>query len=161
MSIATNIERLHALAGFLPRPDCPWESTPQFLPAATDEQISKLAAATGFVLPRSLIDFFRLNDAVVGMSIHNGYYIGGADKLLRMIQRNDIFRVDDREPAVPIATDGGGNAFLIYGDGRVERWNHETEQCEFVADSFDDFLARVTEDWEAFVNDRSDWTYLV
>jgi hypothetical protein len=68
-------------------------------------------------------------DAVVGMSVHNGYWLGGIERLMRSACRGDFPRNVENEPAIPVATDGGGNAFLLAADGQVWRWDHERQSC--------------------------------
>ena len=64
----------------------------------------------GFVLPGDLREFLELTDSIVAMSVHNGYWLGGINNL---IDEGSLPRVADGEAAIPVATDGGGNAFVL------------------------------------------------
>jgi hypothetical protein len=139
---------------------------PAFSPPASADSIQAFESALGFPLPPDLREFLTLCDAVVAMDIHNGYWIGGTTGLTRSIGRGDFPGIIDsggeRVPVAPIATDGGGNAFLLTAsDGRVWRWDHETGGVSPVAGSFVAFLERVAEDWERAAAGDADWTYLV
>ena len=104
-------------------------------------------------LPSDLRAFLTACRAVVAMSVHNGYWVGDVESLARLVGRNDFPRLVAWEPAVPVATDGGGNAFLLTSSGRVWRWDHETDNMREVAASFADFLERIADDWAAYVSD--------
>ena len=111
-----------------------------------------------------MADLLRTARAIVAMDIHNGYWIGGPVELARSIRRND-FPADLDEGgrtvrAIPLATDGGGNAFLMAG-GSVWRWNHETGVCTVVAGGLDEFLRRVAQDWSHHLQGDETWDYLV
>jgi hypothetical protein len=92
------------------------------------------------------------------MSVHNGYWVGGIEQL---IDGDSLPRIADGEVAIPIATDGGGNAFVLGASGQVWQWNHETDKLNLVAASFGAFLERVAEDWAAFVSEKPGWRFLV
>jgi cell wall assembly regulator SMI1 len=147
--VEASIARLRELAQTMPRPGCDWEDRPRFDPPASRDAIGALERVAGFPLPTDLRAFFALTDAVVGISIHNGYWLGGAENLAR----GDFPRVAAGEPAVPVATDGGGNAFLLSASGRVWRWDHERGNETKVAESFTEFLERVAADWAAYISD--------
>ena len=92
------------------------------------------------------------------MDVHNGYWLGDVK---RLIERGSFPRVADGESAIPVATDGGGNAFLLGASGKVWRWDHETDRLQFVAASFDAFLERVADDWAAYIAEQPGWSFLV
>ena len=150
--------RLHELALALPRPGCDWEDRPQFEPPATPQAIVELERLAGFALPEDLRAFLGQTESIVAMSFHNGYWLGGINKL---IDGDSFPRVADGEAAIPVATDGGGNAFLLGASGRVWRWNHETDRLNLVVASFGAFLERVAEDWSAYVSEKPGWRFLV
>jgi hypothetical protein len=91
------------------------------------------------------------------MSVHNGYWLGGVDRLARA----DLTQEAAGEMAVPVATDGGGKAFLLTARGRVWRWDREAARMSEVSASFAEFLDRVVSDWAAYVADTPGWRYLV
>ena len=91
------------------------------------------------------------------MSVHNGYWLGGVGRL----SLADFPRAAGGEPVAPVATDGGGNAFLLSAGGRVWRWDHETGSVSKVAASFAGFLEQVSADWAAYVADTPGWRFLV
>jgi cell wall assembly regulator SMI1 len=158
MSVATTMTRLHELALALPRPGCDWEDRPRFEPPATPQSVVELERMAGFALPGDLREFLDQTDSIVAMSVHNGYWLGGIN---RLIDGDSLPRVANGEAAIPVATDGGGNAFLLGASGRVWRWNHETDRMNLVAASFGAFLERVAADWSAYVSEKPGWQFLV
>lgn len=148
------------LALALPRPGCVWESQPTFDPPASPQAVATFERAAGFPLPADVRTFLALAGAVIGMSVHNGYWLGGVERLTACIGA-DFPREVAEELAVPIATDGGGNGFLMAAGGRVWRWDHETGTVSVVAASFAEFLEKVAADWAAYVADTPGWRYLV
>jgi hypothetical protein len=158
MSVATSVARLRELSLALPRPGCDWEERPRFEPPETPQGIAELDRAAGFGFPAELREFLEQTDSVIAMSVHNGYWFGGIKKPL---SGHGLPRVVDGEPAIPFATDGGGNAFLLSASGAIWRWDHETGKATVVAESFGGFLERVVQDWAAFVSDQPGWRFLV
>jgi hypothetical protein len=74
----------------------------------------------------------------------------------------------------PVGRNGGGDLFML-GTGQsaergVWKWLHESgtrfdglaeaSGCVHLADTFVAFLARVNEDWKAFVSDTQGWEYI-
>jgi hypothetical protein len=159
--VETSLARLRELALAIPRPGCDWEERPRFDPPASPEEVAAFERAAGFPLPADLRAFLADAGAVVGMSVHNGYWVGGVEQLVRAIVRGDFPPSVSGEPAAPVATDGGGNAFLLSSSGRVWRLDHETWGVSEVAASFAGFLERVAADWSAFVADTPGWRFLV
>src|SRR5262245_44958899 len=104
--VKTSLARLRELALAIPRPGCDWEERPRFEPPPTVEQVNAFERAAGFALPADLRAFLTDCGAVVGMSVHNGYWVGGVDGLARSIARGDFPRSAAAEPAAPVATDG-------------------------------------------------------
>lgn len=159
MAVEASLARLRELALFLPRPGCEWEERPRFDPPVSPEAIAVFERVAGFPLPADFRRFLAQAGAVVGMSMHNGYWLGGLERLALMA--GGLPREIRAEPVAPVATDGGGNAFLLSADGRVWRWDHETGAVSQVAASFAAFLARIATDWEAYVGDIPGWRFLV
>lgn len=159
--VADVLNRLRGLADLFPEGE-----GPTFSPPASADAIEALESALGFPLPAELREFLAQCDAIVAMDVHNGYWIGGTAELARSVGRGDFPGSMDsggeRITVMPIATDGGGNAFLLTpADGRVWRWDHETGTPSAVADSFVGFLERVAQDWERAASGDADWEYLV
>lgn len=159
--IEVSLERLRELALALPRRDCPWESRPTFEPPARPEEVGEFEQVVGFPLPSDLRAFLASVGAVVGMSVHNGFWLGGVERLTQWIADGQLPGEVAGERVAPVATDGGGNAFLLSSGGRVWRWNHETGTLREVAQSFAEFLERVVLDWSAYISDAPGWRFLV
>jgi hypothetical protein len=113
--------------------------------------------AIGFGLPADFRAFLARTGGVVGLSIHNGYWLGGIDRL----DPAAFLRQVAGELVAPVATDGGGNAFLLSSSGRVWRWDRDAGGVSEVAPSFAVFLERVVADWAAYVADTPGWRFLV
>src|SRR5262245_48692976 len=158
MFIATTVARLRELALAFPRSGCDWEERPRFEPPATPQDIAELERAAGFAFPADLGEFLEQTDSVIAMSVHNGYWLGG---IRQLINGDGLPRVVRGEAAIPVATDGGGNAFLLSSSGTIWRWGRESHQANVVADSFGTFLKRVAEDWAAYIDEQPGWRFLV
>src|SRR5262245_46612323 len=159
--VEASLARLRELALAIPRPGCDWEQRPRFAPPASPKEVAAFERAAGFLLPADLRTFFAATGAVVGMSVHNGYWLGDVEQLARSLTRCDFPHSVAGELTVPVATDGGGNAFLLSASGRIWRWDHETGSVSAVAASFAEFLERVAADWAAYVADTPGWRFLV
>lgn len=161
MSVATTLTRLHELACAMPRPECDWEDRPQFGPSATLQSLDEFERIVGFALPGEFREFLLHTESIVAMSVHNGYWLGDIELLIKLVGQRSLPSVVDGEPTIPIATDGGGNVFLLAAIGCVWRWDHETNRLDFVSESFSAFLERVAEDWDAYVSEKPGWHFLV
>jgi hypothetical protein len=161
MTVETSLARLRELALALPRPGCDWEERPRFDPPASAQSVAELEGIAEFAFPADFRAFLSHTNAVVGMSVHCGYWIGGVEQLLRSADRGEFPHMVDAEPVIPMATDGGGNAFLLGVSGCVWRWDHETGNVMQVAKSFNAFLEQVTADWAAYIADTPGWRFLV
>jgi hypothetical protein len=117
-------------------------------------------------LPKDFIAFLCDYDSIVAMDIWNGYWIGGLTSIKQMMEQKSFpSRCTEASKSyhlIPIATDGGGNGFLMAlgQNNLVWKWWHETEQMDLVAKSFSDFLERVKTDWEHFLRKDYAWQYL-
>jgi cell wall assembly regulator SMI1 len=160
MEIETALDRLRALADQFPE-----RERPSFRSPASPNVIRDFERTVGAPLPRELQEFLLRCDSIVAMGIQNGYWIGGLAELTRSIMRGDFpstLNEDNSVHVVPVATDGGGNAFLIsIDDGRVWRWDHETGENIEVAATFEGFLNRIAMDWENAAAGTEGWHYLV
>jgi hypothetical protein len=99
------------------------------------------------------------------MEVWNGYWVGGLAQLTTNVSRGDfpatVAEENGPSGVMPVATDGGGNAFLMsLRGGTVWKWNHETGGVRAVADNFTGFLQRVLQDWEHYLSDDDTWDYL-
>lgn len=158
MTIESVMARLRSIADRF-EPQRGDEQPPRFDPPATARQIAGLERRSG-PIPDDLRAFLLTSAQVVAMDIRNGYWLGGRVTLDP--------RPDDRwfglgaPPVIAVATDGGGNSFLLSpARDAVWFWDHETGQTRPVADSFTAFLSRVADDWEHDAADAPDWKYLV
>jgi cell wall assembly regulator SMI1 len=140
----------------------PQPTRPIFAPPASAEDIALLEAAVGNSLPTSIRAFLAEHDSIVAMDVWNGYWIGGVCTLLRSIERGDFPGRIDSHRVMPIATDGGGNAFLtpVDSDGPVWKWSHETGAIKEIASSFQHFLDRIADDFRMFAAGKGDWPYM-
>lgn len=155
------VSRLRDVASDFPE----WQA-PTFGEPATERDLTSLRAATGIGLPSDFTTFLKITDAVIAMDIHNGYWIGGSAELSRSLRRGDYPVTVDADGratrVVPVATDGGGNAFFTCVDtGTIWRWDHETGRVNLVAQDLADFLRRVADDWLHARSDDPSWNYLV
>ena len=159
--IESLVSQLRQLGDEIPRDGCDWETPPVFAPPAKPNAIARFEGVAGFELPSDYRAFLATTESVVGMSIHNGYWIGGLDRLAKGMKAQEYLRTLGGELVAPIATDGGGNCFLMGRDGHVWRLDRETRRFTQVADSFTEFLERVVADWTAYVRETPDWHFLV
>jgi hypothetical protein len=158
--VEASLARLRELALAIPRPGCEWEERPRFDPPPPPEQVAAFERAAGFALPADLRAFLASCGAAVGMSVHNGYWVGGLEQLAHSLARADFPGSVAGEPTAPVATDGAGNAFLLSASGRVWRWDREAGTVSEVAGSFAGFLTRVADDWAAYIADTPGWRFL-
>jgi len=154
------LARLRAIAGNLPH-----DERPIFSPAPPAEAITSLQACVHLPIQDDFISFLKECDAIIAMSIWNGYWVGGVSTLARSIRRKDypsqLSRKWGQPDVMPVATDGGGNAFLMcLKDGSIWKWDHETGDCTTVARDFISFLIRIAEDWEHYLAGDRSWNYL-
>ena len=161
MNTVDALSILRELASQLPRPSFPWEERPRFEAPRPVHELAGFEDEIGFPLPPDVQQFFLETDAVVAMSMRNGYWIGGIDKLRKLRRGDDLPRESSGERSTPIATDGSGNVYLASESGHVWRWDHETGLQAQVADSFSGFLSRVAADWKAYLRDDREWRFLV
>jgi hypothetical protein len=137
-----------------------------------------VAALVEAPLPSDYIYFLSQCAGVMGMDFHNGYVLHTPEEVVRRLSEGGLPRqvttADGAVPVIPVASDGGGNVFLLqvgppYG---VLRWDHETggggdapasahDGIQPVADSFASFLERIRDDWRHFLgDDPASWTYI-
>jgi cell wall assembly regulator SMI1 len=143
----------------------PADVAPRIEPPAVQAEVADLEEALGEVIPEGVLRLFRVTRAIVAMDIRNGCWIGGPQQLSRSIRRSDFpgsLNAEGRDERVlPIATDGGGNAFLLtIRLGSVWRWDHETGGVACVSSTIADFLGRVAEDWAHNLEGDAAWRYL-
>jgi hypothetical protein len=159
MTVATTLARLRQLAELFPHPDMPWETRPEFHPPLSPESISDLEGEWACSLPQDLRAFLGLCGGINAINIRNGYWIGVLDRSRGLPEA--VTTDDGNTVVVPIAIDGGGNAFLLApAYGRVWRRDHETGMVRPVAESFSTSLERIADDWEHHLRDDRNWVYL-
>lgn len=151
---------LRDCAGAFPEQDAPAFDLP-----ATAGQIEALRKASRGFLGGQFEEFLRVTAGIVAMNVRNGYWIGGPNELTRALKRGDLplyLSASNRgTPVVTVATDGGGNAFLVDVDtGAVWFWDHETSAERLVAADFVAFLRRVAEDWRHAAAGDETWDYI-
>jgi hypothetical protein len=139
---------------------------PRIEQAASLAEIAELQEGADQELPASVLAFLKRTRAIVAMEIRNGYWIGGPAELSRSMRRHDYptrFDADGQTAhAIPFATDGGGNAFMITAVvGSVWRWDHETGTVAYISEDLAAFLRRVAEDWAHDLDGDDAWKYLV
>jgi hypothetical protein len=139
---------------------------PRFDSPADARAIRALEVADGLPCPPALRRLLQECAAIVAMDVGNGYWVGGPIELERSIRRGDFPKHVScngrNERVIPVATDGGGNAFFLCHDvDGVWRWDHETGAESFVAEDLCRFLHRIAEDWEHEAEGDRSWRYLV
>lgn len=144
----------------------PPDVAPLFEGPAAPGELTDLEKALGEAIPAAFLRLLQTTRAIVAMDIHNGCWIGGPVQLARSIRRGDFpgsLRAEGRdERALPIATDGGGNAFLlVIRLGSVWRWDRGTGAVAYVSPDLTEFLARVAADWQHELEGDATWSYLV
>jgi hypothetical protein len=148
------LHRLHAAASRF----ADWQA-PTFGPPATTDEIAALRATLDIPLTARLKQFLTQHRAIVAMDIWNGYWLGcSAVGPLRLPNLPALFHSGVR--ALPIATDGGGNAFLEVSGGPILHWNHGTGGMTAVAPDLTCFLRLIATDWEHAAEDDASWLYL-
>jgi hypothetical protein len=158
ISVDAALARLREVAASFP-PD----SRPRFAKGATPARVDALESACGMALPPAVRSFLLACDEVVAMDVWNGYWIGGTRGISRMLVQEDVPKAGGATARVcPVATDGGGNMFLVALEGPpiILKRNHETGEVEQVADDFESFLERVAEDWRHAALEDAAWSYL-
>ena len=163
--LLTRVTRWWGL-GRLRLPKYPLSPTWVFLaPCTLCPGLPRKAANVVSDLPQDFVEFLRACEAIIAMDICNGYWIGGIDQLSRNIARGDfpaLINVNGRQiPVMPIATDGGGNAFLMsIADQTVWKWDHETRNVRIVSENFPAFIRRILQDFEHWLSGDTKWDYL-
>jgi hypothetical protein len=137
---------------------------PRFASAASQSELDALGRSLDLALPPDLLELLRLHRAIVAMDVRNGYWIGASETgaLVLPNQPREALLNNELIAVVPVATDGGGNAFVqSLRDGTIWRLDHETAVCAMVGAHLPAFLLRVAEDWMHASHGDTDWRYLV
>ena len=161
MKISEAINQLKVLAKLVENEDEPWLEEPKFTDAPITSQLNEFEKVSGFQIKGELLEFFTLNDSIIAMSIHNGYWIGGINQLKNIYTSGNVTRKIKQETCIPLATDGSGNTFIFTEAESVWKVDHETLKETLISNSLSEFFERVIEDWKAFVEQKENWTYLV
>ena len=145
----------------------------QLLPPASSESLALLSADAGLDADSALLGFYRHCGGVSLPDVWNGYSVHPPELVVRTLSLSGPRRITGphARQVVPFGSDGGGGTFLIgtgkseevlyVGAAAVEDVTMDGETAEVVAESFTEFLERLLEDTEAFVEDREGWTYMV
>lgn len=160
MTVESIVARFRKMANSMPREGCDWEETPTISEPASAEAINLLKEIADFDLPDELLEFFTITGAVIGMTVHNGYFIGGIDQLVRSAKRRDFALLINERRFVTIGWSGNGDAFLIASNGETYLYRHESATITMIAEGFAAFLSRIADDWHAYLTDAADWRYL-
>jgi hypothetical protein len=141
---------------------------------------SRLEAISAMVvepLPDDYRYFLAQCAGFSGMDFHNGYVVHTPEEVVRVLGQGgapkNVKTADVAIPVLPVASDGGGNVFLLQlrPPCAVLRWDHELggedavsagdPSLRAVADSFASFLERIRDDWRHFLGpDPASWTYI-
>ncbi len=184
IAIGELVEQLRKIASKVPTIESVYPlSNPTFGNGLNEELIAAFEDELGIGrLPEDLRAFFIRFAPVRAMDIFNGYdlydltltqHVALDDSIPMTFETNaEAIRV------IPVAGDGGGNQFMIAlsgpAKGSVWKWSHElvveTDRKLIidgidwgvwkVGDTYSEFLARVAEDWRAFVEGDRDWQYI-
>lgn len=148
---------------------------PEFGPGCHQVEIDEIEE--NWPLPTDYREYLLLCRYINAADVFNGYFlfspIGIATADGPKILHVEIDGGLDEVQVAAIGGDGGGNLFLMgrspNAAGEVWKWNHEypprfdgvsSDGLLFVAASFTEFLERVADDWEHFVADDRDWSYI-
>ena len=119
-SISEAVGLLHETAALLGE-----ETAPEFCRPATKSGLDSLARSSKRALSADPRAFLSLHRAIVAMDVFNGYWLG-ASKSGRLVLPSTPTAAkltSDAEPVIPVATDGGGNAFVqSVQSGSIWRW---------------------------------------
>jgi hypothetical protein len=147
--------------------------TPRFDAPIAAAELAELDAQVVNALPNDLVEFYKLCGGITAMDIHNGYAVLPLEQAVQIRRDGPTHVIADgtRHAFIPVAADGGGNLFLLQlaSPFCVWRSNHERvtgpevdeSAVRQVAVGFSEFLARVAEDWEHFVDGDQDWNFLI
>jgi len=148
---------------------------PSFEPGCHEAEIEEIEGAWPF--PPDYREFLLRCRRVDAGDIFNGYFLFSPIGVATTSAPRRLFVGSEphlEEVRVsPIGGDAGGNMFLMGRSpnalGLIWKWNHEfpprfdgvaREGLLLVAQSFEEFLARVADDWEHFVAGDREWEYL-
>ena len=149
-----------------------------FESGAAASRIDAIAAIVAQPLPSDYRYFLSKCAGVVGMDFHNGYVIHTPEDVVRLLGQGgapkQVTTAAGAVAVLPVAADGGGNAFLLrLGPPHVVlRWDHEIGETgdavpathhgfKPISDSFVSFLERIREDWSHFLGPNpASWTYI-
>ena len=149
-----------------------------FESGAAPSRIESVAAVVGEPLPVDYRYFLSQCAGFTGMDFHNGYAVHTPEEVVRLFREAGAPRqvLTDRGavPVLPVASDGGGNVFLLKlrMPHVVLRWDHEIGETgaalppghpgfREVADGFVVLLERIRADWSHFLGpDPEAWTYI-
>jgi hypothetical protein len=143
-------------------------------PASTLEELSDLKSRFPNRDLNQLISFYSQFNGAQFPDLWNGYFFHPINLMLRT--REDIpSRVEGTlcRDILQFGSDGGGNLFAVslepkpevlylpQGSIRKSVYRDSMRPMSILADDFDGFLKRFSEDLRAFVEDTPDWKYMI
>jgi hypothetical protein len=153
------LSRLRKAAEHLPLYE--WDHAPRFGSGLSDVECEAIQKIANTDLPDDFLTFLKYCGEISGMTVHNGYAIGGPplprdESIMTIKPQGRSLR------AIIVAQDGGGNAFLMCLGVRnsIWKWNHETDELQWIADSFIELLERVAVDWEKYIENDYGHEYI-
>ena len=177
IQIDESLARLRRAASRVVEVTAAWNGDEPFFDGhASDDELLEFARRVGNVPPPDYSEYLKRCRRIVAMDVHNGYELFSPLNSVHGPKRIHV-TVDGESledvPVFPIGGDGGGNLFLMdigqRNTGRVWKWSHEhpprqdgvaVEGLELIAASFSEFLSRVADDWDHFVDGDTDWPFL-
>jgi hypothetical protein len=145
-------------------------------PPASEELLEALSTKAKVPKTSTLSLFYSRCNGVDLPDVHVGYFIHSIELVIRGIQSGEPLRIlqSSGETGIVIfGTDGGGGRFAMKLDesgeilylpvGRVIDSTFDGQQtpARFIADDFLTFLERLNSAIAAFIDNDTDWKYLV
>ena len=148
-----------------------------FEQGSSASRLEAISAIVGEALPVDYRYFLEQCAGFAGMDFHNGYVMHTPEEVVRLLAPSGapkrVKTLDGALAVLPIASDGGGNVFLLQlrPPNVVLRWDHELggedavssghPALRPVADGFASFLERIRDDWRHFLGpDPGSWNYI-
>lgn len=119
-------------------------------------------------------DFYRLCNGLSLPDVYNGYFVHGLDEIERSLQQGapTTLAGQDHTRLLPIGSDGGGALFAVNLDHHTEilylppayivasTYHGEATEVRVLAQTFTAFLARICDDFRAFLERTPGWSYM-
>lgn len=118
----------------------------------TSQQI--INALKKYDLPESYLKFHEHCGHINALDIHNGYWLDKGEKILERLIKNEKLLI--------IGSDGGGNLFkLNIINSNICKTNPAGKNPIKISNSFEEFLKRLTLDWQHFLDGDEFYNYFV